>query len=79
MAERVRRLGPPQTSAAPELIASGFSIESDDAPYLHRGLNLADIAHVLDLARRKILPESAERALLSLLLEILEIDAAYFP
>jgi argininosuccinate lyase len=79
MAERVRRLGPPQTSAAPELIASGFSIESDDAPYLHRGLNLADIAHVLDLARRKILPESAERALLSLLLEILEIDAADFP
>jgi argininosuccinate lyase len=79
LAERVRRSGPPQTSAAPELIDSGFSIECDDAPYLHDGLNLADIAHILDLARRKILPESAELALLQLLLEVVEIDVADFP
>ena len=45
-----RRSGGPQTSAAPELIASGFALENDDAPILHRGYNLADLAHVLDLA-----------------------------
>jgi argininosuccinate lyase len=79
MTERVRRGGPPLSSAAPELIASGFQLENDDAPFLHAGLNLADIAHVLDLSRRKLLPSSAERALLGLLLEVVEIDAGEFP
>ena len=44
--------GPPQGSAARELIDSGFALENADAPFLHQGLNLADIAHVLDLLRR---------------------------
>lgn len=79
MGERVRRGGPPQTSAAPELIASGFQLENDDAPYLHRGLNFADIAHVLDLSRRGLLPQSAQRALLALLLDVVEMDAGEFP
>lgn len=79
MSPAARRSGPPTTSAAPELIASGFELENADAPILHRGFNLADIAHVLDLSRRGIIPESAERALLSLLLEVDEIDAADFP
>ena len=45
----MRRSGPATTGPAPELIESGFTLENADAPLLHRGLNLADIAHVLDL------------------------------
>jgi len=74
-----RRSGGPQTSAAPELIASGFALENDDAPILHRGYNLADLAHVLDLAERQIIPEHAQRALLTLLLEVCATEAADFP
>jgi argininosuccinate lyase len=79
MSPAARRGGPPTTSAAPELIASGFELENADAPILHRGFNLADMAHVLDLSRRDIIPREAARALLSLLLEVDEIDAADFP
>ena len=61
---RTRRSGPPRGSAAPELVETGFALENADAPFLHRGLNLADIAHVLDLRRRGIVPEPAARALL---------------
>jgi argininosuccinate lyase len=78
MAERVRIAGAPVGRAAPELVRSGFQIESDDAAHLHDGLNLADIAHVLDLSRRGIIPADAERALLVLLLELVETDAADF-
>lgn len=74
-----RRSGGPQTGAAPELVASGFALENADAPILHRGYNLADMAHVLDLAERRIIPEHAQRALLALLLEAYETEAADFP
>ena len=78
MAERVRVAGTPVGRAAPELVRSGFQIESDDAAHLHDGLNLADIAHVLDLSRRGIIPADAERALLAVLLDLVETDAADF-
>jgi argininosuccinate lyase len=78
MAERVRVAGTPVGRAAPELVRSGFQIESDDAAHLHDGLNFADIAHVLDLSRRGIIPADAERALLALLLDLVETDAADF-
>ena len=74
-----RRSGGPQTAAAPELVASGFALENADAPILHRGYNLADLAHVLDLAERRIIPEHAQHALLSLLLEAYGTEAADFP
>ena len=74
-----RRSGPPIGSAAPELVESGFALENADAPFLHEGLNLADIAHVLDLRRRKIIPPHAARDLLALLLEIYPTDADEFP
>jgi argininosuccinate lyase len=74
-----RRSGGPQTGAAPELVASGFALENADAPILHRGYNLADMAHVLDLADRRIIPEHAQRALLTLLLEAYGTEAADFP
>ncbi|WP_103384033.1 argininosuccinate lyase [Pseudonocardia dioxanivorans] len=74
-----RALGFPQTGPAPELVESGFALENADASFLHRGLNLADIAHVLDLRRRGIVPEDAARELLALLLEVTEVDADDFP
>jgi argininosuccinate lyase len=74
-----RRSGGPQTSAAPELVASGFALENADAAILHRGYNLADLAHVLDLARRRIIPDHAQVALLSLLLEVSATNAEDFP
>lgn len=74
-----RRSGPPQGSAARELVESGFALENADAPFLHRGLNLADMAHVLDLLRRGIVPEPAARDLLRLLLEVEQMDAEEFP
>lgn len=74
-----RLSGPPQSSAAPELIESGFALENADAPFLHDGLNLADIAHALDLLRREIIPPDAARDLLRLLLEVQQTDVADFP
>jgi argininosuccinate lyase len=74
-----RRSGPPVGSAAPELIESGFTLENDDAPFLHQGLNIADMAHVLDLLRRGTIPRHAARQLLGLLLEIYPTDADDFP
>jgi argininosuccinate lyase len=74
-----RRSGPPVGSAAPELIESGFALENADAPFLHWGLNVADMAHVLDLLRRGIIPTDTARKLLGLLLEVYPTDADDFP
>jgi argininosuccinate lyase len=74
-----RRSGPPTTGPAPELVDSGFALENDDAPFLHEGLNLADMAHVLDLLRRRIIPTDAARAILALLLEVHQRPAEEFP
>ena len=74
-----RRSGPPVGSAAAELIESGFTVENADAPFLHDGFNLADLAHVLDLLRRRIIPPSAAYQLLALLLEVHAMPAAEFP
>ncbi|GEL20139.1 argininosuccinate lyase [Pseudonocardia asaccharolytica] len=76
---RVREAGFPQNGPAPELIDSGFALENADAGFLHHGLNLADLAHVLDLHRRGIVPDEACRKLLALLLEVTEIAAEDFP
>jgi argininosuccinate lyase len=64
---------------APELIESGFALENADAPLLHHGLNLADIAHVIDLRGRRVVPEEAARQLLALLLEVYATPAEDFP
>jgi argininosuccinate lyase len=74
-----REEGPPRTGAAPELVASGFTLENADASFLHRGLNLADLAHVLDLLRHGIIPAPAQRELMALLLEVCQIPAEQFP
>ncbi|MEU1598672.1 argininosuccinate lyase [Streptomyces sp. NPDC005708] len=79
MTRRTRRGGPPEQGPAIELVESGFALENNDAPYLHEGLNLADIAHVLDMGRRGIIPEDAERALLALLLKVHATSVEDFP
>jgi argininosuccinate lyase len=79
MTPSTRRSGPPQSGPAPELIDSGFALENADAPFLHEGLNLADIAHVMDLLRRGIVPAPAARDLLRLLLEVQQMAVEDFP
>jgi len=79
MTPPMRRSGPPQAGPAQELIDSGFALENADAPFLHGGLNLADIAHVLDLLRREIVPEPAAGDLLRLLLEVQQMAVEDFP
>ena len=71
--------GPPTEAPAAELIASGFALENADAPLLHLGLNLADIAHVLDLRHRGVIPDDAARQLLDLLLEVHAMAPEDFP
>lgn len=74
-----REDGPPQSGPAQELVDSGFRLENADAEFLHSGLNLADITHVLDLARRGVVPVDAQRRLLGLLLDVEQMAAEDFP
>lgn len=76
---RETALGYPTEGPAPELIEAGFAIEVADAPFLHEGYNLADIAHVLALSETGVVPPEAAARLLSLLLEVQDIPADEFP
>ena len=66
-------------AAAAELIAAGFELENADAPLLHHGMNLADLAHLLDLASAGVIPPDAARRLLALLLDTMDVPASDFP
>ncbi len=55
---------------AEELAKAGYAWEIADAPILHRALNLADLAHVLELLRIKAIPEHAGHALIGELLHL---------
>lgn len=72
-------LGPPTERPAIELIESGFALENADAPLLHHGLNLADMAHVIDLRAQGVIPPGAARQLLDLLLEVHQMSPEEFP
>jgi argininosuccinate lyase len=61
--------GFPTPKPAPELIRAGFDYESRGAATLHEGLNHADLAHVLDLLERRIIPRPAAVALLRVVLD----------
>ena len=52
-----------------ELVEGGFAVEIADAPLLHAGLNLADIAHVVTLREQDVVPRAAAARLLRVLLD----------
>ncbi len=64
---------------ADELVAAGFAYEVADAAELHHGLNLADIAHVLVLRERDLVPDTAAIPLLRLLLDTCHEPIETFP
>jgi argininosuccinate lyase len=61
---------------APELVEAGYALELGDAPLLHRGMGLADLAHVLVLGERGVIPPGDGRELLRALVELLTADVA---
>ena len=61
--------GSTRPTPAPELVDAGFGYESRGAAALHDGLNHADLAHVLDLLDRGIIPRPAAVALLRVVLD----------
>src|SRR5579875_3714581 len=72
-------VGPAREEPAPELVEAGFALEIADAPFLHAGLNLADMAHVLALRRQRVIPPEPAQRLLRLLLEVHQAPAQDFP
>jgi argininosuccinate lyase len=70
-----RRQGFPTDGPAPELIGAGFAYESRGAAMLHDGLNLADLAHVLDLLDRQVIARTAAVDLLRVVLGAESIES----
>lgn len=68
-----------EAAPAPELIDAGFALEIADAPLLHDGLNLADLAHVLVLEEQQIVSPGPAGQLLGLLLRVAQMKAEQFP
>ena len=64
------------SAPAPELMEAGYRLELADAPLLHRGLGLADLAHVTMLGERGAIAGEDLRALLRALLDLLDEDVA---
>jgi len=60
---------------APELVEAGYALEIADAPLLHRGLGLADLAHVVALVEAGVAPADDAAVLLSALLDWLDVPA----
>ncbi len=76
---RHRPAGPSDLAPAQVLIDAGFATEIDDAPFLHHGLNPADMAHILDLDGRQLVPADALRDLARVLLEAHATKPEDFP
>lgn len=74
-----RLAGPSELAPAQSLIDAGFATEIADAPFLHDGLNLADMAHVLDLDSRGVVPRDALRDLARVLVDAHETAPEDFP
>jgi argininosuccinate lyase len=64
---------------APELVRTGYALEIADAPLLHDGLGLADLAHILALVDADIIPAHAAAQLASELLEMHSTPPERFP
>jgi argininosuccinate lyase len=68
-----------RSGPAPELVEAGYALELADAPLLHRGLGLADLAHVVALREAGVVPSDEARVLLRELVAVLGIPAGEFP
>jgi argininosuccinate lyase len=64
---------------APELVEAGYALEIADAPLLHRGLTLADLAHLVELADCGALKPAEAGPLCAALLELLDTPTEDFP
>jgi len=64
---------------APELVEAGYGLEIADAPLLHRGLTLADLAHQVSLVEAGAVDGGVVAPLLMRLLDLLDSDPAEFP
>ena len=68
---------------APELVEAGYALEIADAPLLHRGLTVADLAHLVELVECGALrPDEAAplcTALLALLKSVQQTQSALQP
>ena len=64
---------------APELVEAGYALETADAPLLHRGLTLADVAYLVELVECGALAPGEAAPLCTVLLEWLDTPAARFP
>lgn len=64
---------------APELVEAGYRLETADAPLLHRGLTLADLAHQVSLVEVGAVDPNVVGPLLRRLLDLVESDPADFP
>lgn len=60
---------------APEMVEAGYRLEMADAPLLHRGSTLADLAHVIALSELGVIPTGQQADLLGALLELAGIQA----
>ena len=61
------------------LVESGYSLEMGDAEFLHRGLGLADLAHLIELSDAGVIPGNEARLLGAELLELFGTPASDFP
>lgn len=68
-----------RSGPAPELVAAGYALEVGDAALLHRGLGLADLAHLLMLAEAGVVAAPDVAALLATILEWLDTPVEAFP
>ena len=64
---------------APELVAAGYALEISDAPALHDGLLIADLAHVIGLLDSGLIDTDIAGRLLRALLDMGDIPAEDFP
>jgi len=64
---------------APELVEAGYQLEIADAPLLHRGLTLADVAHLAELVECGALTRAEAAPVAAALLKLLDTPASAFP
>ena len=64
---------------APELVEAGYELEIGDAPLLHRGLTVADLAHLTELVECGALSRDEAAPVAAVLLKLLDTPADGFP